>query len=77
MGRKSRRNKSVRHEPKRPAPAPMARQVLDALLQDAKIERMHQAEIWQGIVTKHRGDPPARACRNFMADRRESARGAA
>jgi hypothetical protein len=73
MGRKSRRNRSVRHEPKAPRQPPIARAVLDALLQDAKIERMTQAEIMQELVRKHHGDVPVPAIWNHIADRRTQA----
>jgi hypothetical protein len=82
MGRKSRRNRSIprdlhpARDPPRPKPAPVAREVLAALLQDAKIERMTQAEIMQELVRKHHGDVPAAVCWNHLADRRIAARGA-
>ena len=46
------------------------RQQLDTLLQAAKIERMTQAGILEGLRKKHCGDIPAPVIWNFMADRR-------
>jgi hypothetical protein len=77
MGRKSRRNRSIAREPPRPKPAPIAREILAALLMEAKIERMTQAEIMQELVRKHHGDVPARVIWDHIADRRIAARGAA
>lgn len=57
-----------------PVEDPQARKLLEALLQDAKIERMTQAEILEELKRKHQGDIPARVCWQFIGDRREATR---
>lgn len=66
MGRKSRTNRSknrvVQQGPSR------------ALLKvETIIERKTQAQIYEDLIRKHRGDVPARECWNHLADRREAA----
>ena len=74
MGNKSWRAKRARSEPK-PDPAMLvrAKKVQEDIIADIKSERMMQAQIWEALVQKHRGDVPARAIWNHIADRRESA----
>lgn len=63
--------------PSVPVPAPLAREaaptVMAAILQEMKIERATQAEIYEALRERHRGDPPAWVIWDFMGDRRISA----
>lgn len=50
-----------------------ARQQLDAILREQKIERMTQSEILEDLKRRHQGDIPIPAIWGIMADRRISA----
>jgi len=53
-----------------------ARQLLEVLLLEAKIERLMQAEILENLKQKHKGDIPVPAIWDFIADRRITIHGA-
>ena len=74
MSNRSWKAKRARNKPK-PDPATLtrARRIQDAIIADIKIERTVQAQTWEALVRKHRGDVPARVIWNHLADRRESA----
>jgi len=69
MARKSRRNKSVRHEPKRPTPTPAQ------LLKEAKLQRVEQHIEYKELVQKHRGRVPVYALIGHRAIRLEAVTG--
>ena len=69
MARKSRRNKSVRHEPKRPTPTPAQ------LLKEAKLSRVEQHVIFKELIEKHRGRIPVYALIGHRAIRLEAVTG--
>jgi hypothetical protein len=71
----ARKSWKARQRRLRTAPA-ATKELLDALLEESKIERKTQAAIMQELIRKHHGDVPARVCWNLLADRREAARGA-
>jgi hypothetical protein len=65
MGRKPRRNRSNRKEPKKPITDPTARQILDK----AKLQRKEQAAIFQDLLERHKGDIPVYALIRHRGDR--------
>ena len=59
MGRKSHRKTRAHADRKGKQPVlRKARQVLDGLLIEARIERMEQADILQDLLRKHHGEIP-------------------
>ena len=70
MGRKS-HHKTRAHADRKDKPVMRipARQVLDTLLADAKIERQSQAEILQELIKKHHGDIPVPVLWSMRAQR--------
>ncbi len=73
-GNRSWKAKRAHDEPK-PDPAILlrARRIQDAIIADIKIERSMQAQIYEVLLQKHRGDVPVRTIWNHIADRREAA----
>ena len=58
MGHKRKHNRSVAHfSGPKPRPVP-AREVLDGLLLEAKIERRSQAAIMKQLIERHQGEIP-------------------
>jgi len=55
MARKPRRNKSSRHDPKRPTPAPLSAYRLEQIF-----GRQERAILMQKLMVRHNGDVPVR-----------------
>ena len=63
----------AKHRRKEPAAQPAPTRPADPLRLETIIERKTQAQIYEDLIRKHRGDVPARECWNHLADRREAA----